>query len=107
VLAAAGLIALEKHPARLHEDHENARFLADALDRIPGIRVTHKVETNIIVFDVSGTGLTTADLSARMAQQNVLANGVNPQLMRFVTHMDVDRAGCETALEVVRQACRA
>src|SRR5689334_10116793 len=56
VLGAAGLIALEKSPARLHEDHANARYLAEALAQLPGIKVDlRKVQTNIIIFDVSGT----------------------------------------------------
>src|SRR6204780_4903443 len=49
VLAAAGLIALEKMPARLHEDHANAHFLAEGLARMPGVRVDmKKVQTNIV-----------------------------------------------------------
>src|SRR5262252_8888723 len=54
VRAAAGLIALEKHPARLHEDHANAKFLAQGLAEIPGIAIDPaKVVTNILVFDIS------------------------------------------------------
>ena len=75
MLAAAGLIALEKSPSRLHEDHANARYLAEALARLPGIRVDlRKVQTNIIIFDVSGTGRTAAEISAALAKRNVLAN---------------------------------
>ncbi len=106
VLAAAGLIALEKHPARLHIDHANARFLAEGLAQLPGIGINaEKVPTNILVFDISGTGITSAEFSRRLAERNVLANGVNPQTMRFVTHMDVDRAGCERALAAVQAIC--
>jgi threonine aldolase len=103
ILAAAGLIALEKMPARLRDDHANARFLADGLAQIPGIRLdAKKVQTNIVVFDIAGTGMNSAEFSRRLAESNVLANGIDPQTMRMVTHMDVDRAGCERALAAVR-----
>jgi threonine aldolase len=108
VLAAAGLIALEKMPLRLREDHENARFLAEGLAQVPGIKIDPaKVVTNIVVFDISGTGLNSAQLSSKLAQHGVLANGISPQAMRLVTHMDVARAACARALEVISEACNA
>lgn len=106
VLAAAGLIALEEGPQRLHEDHANARFVADRLAKVRGIKIdAAHVQTNILVFDISGTGMTTADLSQRLAERNILANGINPELMRFVTHLDVDRAACEHAVRVIEEIC--
>ena len=52
VLAAAGLIALEKSPRRLHEDHRRAKRLAEAVAAIPGFAMdTRKVRTNILIFD--------------------------------------------------------
>jgi threonine aldolase len=104
VLAAAGLIALEEGPKRLHSDHANAKFLAQGLAEIPGIKIDPaKVVTNILFLDVSGTGLTSFGISTRLAAQGVLANGVTPETMRMVTHLDVDRAGCERALHVLRE----
>jgi len=103
VLAAAGLVALEETPKRLHVDHENARFLAEGLAETPGIKIeAAKVATNILFLDASGTGLTSFELSKRLASQGVLANGVTAATMRMVTHYDVDRAGCERALQVMR-----
>jgi threonine aldolase len=103
VLAAAGLIALEQMPARLCEDHENARLLAEGLQRIPGIAVPHTVQTNIVIFDVGATGIPTAEFSARLKARGVLMNGVTGTLMRLVTHYDGSRAACERALEVVAE----
>ena len=104
VLAAAGLIALEENPKRLHLDHANARFLAQGLAQIPGIKIdAAKVVTNILFFDVSGTGLTGYEISARLAAHGVLANAPNPQCIRMVTHLDVGRAACERALQVLRE----
>ncbi len=102
VLAAAGLVALEKGPQRLAEDHDNARYLAEGLAQIPGIRINPaKVQTNILILDVSGTGLTSTELSAKLKEHNVLASGVSPETMRMVTHLDVNRQMIDRALEVM------
>ena len=107
ILAAAGLIALDKHTARLAEDHANARFLAEALAQIPGIKIdAAKVRTNILIFDISGTGMLSSEFSRQLADRGVLAGGVTPETVRFVTHMDVNRDGCARALEAVREVCR-
>jgi len=104
VLAAAGLIALEEGPKRLHIDHANAKFLAQELAQIPGIKIdAAKVESNILFFDVSGTRLTAPEVSKRLAAQGVLANASGPNLIRMVAHLDVDRAGCERALSILRE----
>ncbi len=108
ILAAAGLIALEKTPAHLPVDHANAKFLAEGLAQIPGIRLdASKVVTNIVIFDIAGTGMTSDVLSRALAECNVLANGISPDAMRFVTHFDVDRAGCARALEAMQGICAA
>jgi threonine aldolase len=108
ILAAAGLIALEKMPARLKEDHENAQVLANGLAQIPGIKIDpKKVATNILVFNISGTGMNTAEFSRRLAERNILAAGIDADNMRFVTHMDVSREDCESALKEIRSICGA
>jgi threonine aldolase len=105
VLAAAGLVALEETPKKLAEDHGNAKFLAEGLARIPGIKAdSKKVATNIVIFDVSGTGLKSAEVSARLKRAGVLINGIDEGRMRAVTHYDVDRAGCAAALETLTRA---
>lgn len=104
VLAAAGLIALEKMPARLKEDHENARVLAEGLAQIAGIKIG-KTPTNILVFDISGTGMNTTEFSQKLAAKNVLAAGIDNEQMRFVTHHDVSRDDCLKTLGVVRGIC--
>jgi threonine aldolase len=104
VLAAAGLIALEEGPKRLHLDHANAAFLARELAQIPGISIDPaKVVTNILFFEVIGTGLSAPEISRRLAAEGVLANSTDATVIRMVTHLDVDRAGCERALKVLRE----
>ena len=105
ILAAAGLIALDTMSRRLHEDHQNARFLAEGLARIPGIQIdSRKVETNIVVFDVKETGIAPAAISARLKERGVLINPINERQMRAVTHYDVDRTACAQALDAVTDA---
>jgi len=103
VLAAAGLIALEQMPARLEEDHANARLLAEALARMPGIRVTHPVQTNIVICDVSGAGITAREFSLRLAARGVLINPVGAACLRVVTHYDASREECQRALTALAE----
>ena len=99
VLGAAGLIALEKGSSRLNEDHANARYLAEALAELPGIKLDlRKVQTNIIIFNVRDTGRTAAEISAGLAKRNVLANPTGKYEIRMLTHVDVDRAAIDRAL---------
>jgi threonine aldolase len=102
VLAAAGLIALEEMPHRLHLDHENAKFLAAELSRIPGIRVNPAV-TNIVVFDVTEAGFTQPEFCARLKSQGVLMSAAPGGRVRAVTHFDVTRDDCERAVEAARE----
>jgi hypothetical protein len=73
--------------------------MARGLAGIPGIQIdAAKVQTNIVIFDVSGTGLSPAEISARLKERGVLIDPINAMVMRVVTHYDVDREGCEMAL---------
>ena len=91
---------------RLGEDHANARFLAEELARIPGIRVPHRVETNIVIFDVGGTGIAGPEFSRKLKARGVLINPIDERLMRLLTHHDASRAACEKALAAIEQVAR-
>src|SRR5205823_6050935 len=102
VLAAAGLIALEESPKGLPEDHANAKLLAEGLAELPGIRIDpEKVVTNIVIFEVSETGMTADGICTRLHQRGVLASGFGSSI-RMVTHYDVTRADIEKALRELR-----
>ena len=103
VLAAAGLIALEQMPARLHEDHANARLLAEALSHIEGVEIDlDAVETNIVIFRLTG-GLSAA--RACGAAQSARDSGQRrwTDAIRLVTHHDVGRAACVAAAEALTE----
>jgi threonine aldolase len=107
VLAAAGLIALEEMPARLHEDHANAELLAEALSNMEGVSIDpDAVETNIVIFRLTGS-LTASDLVARLKARGILASAVGPDAIRLVTHHDVNRGACITAAEALTEEIEA
>lgn len=102
VLAAAGLIALEEMPQRLGEDHANARFMAHKIAQMPGIDLDPaRVQTNIVIFDVTDTGMGAAQFVAECKRDGVLLNAINPTCVRAVTHADVSRADCDAAVKVI------
>ena len=102
VLAAAGLIALAEGPKRLQVDHDNAQALARELARSPGIALDpSKVQTNIVIFSVKPSGLSSADFLAQIAARGVLAVPVDADRVRMVTHLDVSRSDIQKAAEIV------
>jgi threonine aldolase len=101
VLAAAGLIALEQGPKRLHEDHAHARMLAEVLSATDGVSIDlGAVETNIVIFQLMGKR-SAEELVARLKARGVLISALGRNLLRLVTHLDVDRAACVKASEAL------
>jgi threonine aldolase len=107
VLAAAGLIALENGPKRLHIDHDNARFLATELAKIPGINLDpSKVKTNIVIFGIKEAGWTSAEFLQALSKRGVLGVPVDSERIRMVTHLDVNRADIEKAVGAIREVVK-
>ena len=103
VIAAAGLTALEKSPGRLHVDHENAKRLAEGIAEIPGLTIDpKKVRSNIVIFDCTKTGKTAVEICDALHPHGVWAQDTALYSVRVVTHCDVDRAGVERALVVLK-----
>jgi len=95
ILAAAGLIALEEGPLRLHEDHANARFLAEAIAACEGVDIDlPSVQTNIVFFTLKDRGDAPA-LVAALKVQGILCSAIGAHAVRLVTHSDVSREQCE------------
>jgi threonine aldolase len=104
VIAAAGLIALRNSPSRLHIDHENAQLLARGIADIPRLSINPaKVKTNIVICDCSKTGKTAVEFCEELHPHGIWAQDTALHSVRFVTHCDVDRAGIERALPILRQ----
>jgi len=107
VVAAAGRIALEESPGRLHEDHGNARFLAEGIAKIPGLQIDPaSVKTNIVIFDCAGAEMNAVELCDALHARGVWAQDTAFYSVRMVTHWNVDRAGVERALKELTAVVR-
>ncbi len=103
VIAAAGIYALQNNIYRLAEDHIHARFLADEIRKIPGLKLQNEqVDTNIVYFDVMER-YTGPELSNKLAEAGVLANASGPNSLRFVTHLQITEEDCVEALKTLRK----
>jgi threonine aldolase len=106
VLAAAGLISLKEMPARLKEDHANARLLAEAVATESKAEIDlEAVQTNIVIFKIKGKG-DAAVFCAALKHKGVLSSAVGPHSVRFVTHYDVDQAACVKAASITLEQLR-
>ncbi|MGZ9042775.1 MAG: threonine aldolase family protein [Allosphingosinicella sp.] len=109
IIAAAGVFALRHHVARLAEDHENARRLAFGLAEIPGLTLMpERVKTNIVIFDVTRSGLTGDAFASRaLSSHGVRFSVLGPKTVRAVTHLDIPPGGIDRAVEAARGAVAA
>jgi threonine aldolase len=104
VLAAACRFALAHHVERLAEDHANARMLAAGLAELSGIRLDPpEIETNIVFFAIDRPDLDAPGFVARLAEQGVRMGAMGPRRVRAVTHLGVDAAAIERALDGARK----
>ncbi len=103
ILAAAGIVALEKMVDRLAEDHANARALAEMVAEFPGMKVDLKsVQTNIVVAEVDRQDMTAAQFLARADEQGVKISPFGGNKIRFVTHYGITRQDVEAACRIVK-----
>ena len=104
IIAAGALYALEKNIERLAEDHANAQVLADAIRQSEGLTLQpDTVDTNILIFHVEPSLGTASEFVDAMRAEGVLTMAVAPQLIRLVTHLDVDAEQVARAGEVIKQ----
>jgi threonine aldolase len=101
ILAAACIFAVENHFERLHEDHENAALLAQAIHTLPGFAIEpESVETNILIVDISGTEKSAAEILETLKLEGVLALALSNRKLRFVTHLDINRTAIYRAIDI-------
>jgi threonine aldolase len=104
ILAAAGLVGVEKMIDRLADDHVNAGLLAGALAECPGVRV-RPARTNIVVAQLAERSA--SDLAAELAGRGVLISVMDARTIRLVTHHDADGDACARAAAVLLEVLRA
>ena len=99
IIAAPGIYALQNMISRLQEDHDNALVLAKGLEKLEGITVDMaSVQTNIVIADVSGTGMTSDEFVAKCKDNGVLIFSFGPTTVRFVTRYGITKADVEELL---------
>jgi threonine aldolase len=104
IIAAAGLVALDRMVDRLAEDHANARRLAEGLAALPGLQVDlSSVQTNIVILRVDRGAAATDELVKGCAARKVKVHAMAPAAIRCVTHKDVDADDIARALEAFRE----
>jgi len=103
ILAAAGIIALEKMVERLEEDHKNARILGEGLSIIDGIRVDlETVQTNMVYFELQRSGLDTYQFLYKLEKYNILGAPRPPDKVRLVTHYDITKEDIFTTIKAIK-----
>ena len=108
IYAAAGIFAIDHHMQRLAEDHDNAKLIATALAKSPRVKLDlATVQTNIVVFHLTDEAPDGAAVAARARERGVLLFPFGARTLRLVTHLDVTRAQCEEAAEVLREVIEA
>ena len=104
ILAAAGIIALEKMIERLEEDHRNARTLGEGLAKIEEIRVDlETVQTNMVYFDLKESGIDTYQFLPKLAKYNILGSPRPPTKVRLVTHYGISEEDIYTTIEAIKE----
>jgi threonine aldolase len=104
VIAAAGLVALRTGVDRLSEDHQRARQIATRLAGLPGLRVDPgSVETNMVLADTSGWGMSAEQMVAELAGRGIKAAPRPPDTVRFVTHRQIGDAEVNALVDALRE----
>ena len=104
ILAAAGKIALTEMSKRLGEDHANAAYMADALSTVQGLEVyKERQQINMVFFRLKEYPLTSAELVRYLAEHNVVINGEDNGIMRFVTHKYVSREEIDQVVDLMKR----
>ncbi len=103
-LAAAGIIALEKMTTRLHEDHENALYLANSLNEIPGIKVDlTNNHINLVFFQIEKTNRTPEEIEQIFKEKDITIFAPDDNgSMRFATHYGVTKEDIDKVIKLMK-----
>lgn len=101
ILAAAGLVGMQKMVDRLAEDHANARLLAESMASAGLIVDLSTVQTNIVIMDVSRQRMKAADFAAKLKKAGVLANVFGEFRVRMVTHHGITEENIRQVVDIV------
>ncbi|HON88673.1 MAG TPA: GntG family PLP-dependent aldolase, partial [Spirochaetales bacterium] len=103
ILAAAGIIALETMTKRLHDDHYNARYMAELLSEIPNMEVERDNLDINMVFCRIPEYIESSNLVGFLQSKNILINPPELGMYRFVTHYWIQKDHIEYFVQVLRE----
>jgi threonine aldolase len=104
IIAAPGIIALEKMIDRLRTDNENAKLLAEKLSKINGIKIDLKnVQTNIVIFDLVHSGIDCDSFLLKLKENGILALAQAKNKVRLVTHRGIEKEHVETTAATIER----
>jgi len=102
IIAAAGIVALEKMIDRLEEDHINARRLAEGISKVEGLCVDLvRVQTNMVFFDTSALKTSDEVILSKLKQEGILASTLTKYRFRLVTHSGIEREHVEKTVDAL------
>ena len=107
VIAAAGIVAIERMVDRLRDDHANAKLLGKGLSSIEGIIIDPEVETNIVVCDVSGLGVSGEEWVKKLGESGVKIGALDGSKVRMVTHRGIEEDDIHYTISVAEQTAKA
>ena len=100
VLAAAGIISLEKMSTRLGQDHARAKSLFEGLKQVQGLKLDVSPSSNMVYFDLlDEVNLSVDQIVDEMKKRGVLVDWAGPRRFRLVTHYWVNDAGVDKTLK--------
>lgn len=103
IIAAAGIVALKEMTKRLSEDHENAIYMAERLSEIKGLEVYHNlVQINMVFFKLKTYPVKADELVQQLLKKDIVINGEDNGMMRFVTHYYVSKEEIDTVVETMK-----
>ncbi|MEJ7778142.1 MAG: GntG family PLP-dependent aldolase [Daejeonella sp.] len=101
-LAAAGIYALDHHVERLHEDHLRAATLGRAIKELSYVKSMMPVDTNIVIFELDGSHKP-EEFVDRLSHYGIKCNTFGKQMIRFVTHLDIDDSMLEYTAQTLKR----
>lgn len=104
ILAAAGLIAIHEMSKRLHEDHDNAAYLAESLSDIDGIRILSQDTNFVMLWLEEDAKIKPEDFEAKLGEHNILARPYPgfKRKFRFVMHYWITRERVDEIVKAVK-----
>jgi threonine aldolase len=107
IIAASGIVAIEKMVDRLKDDHRNARILAEGLAEIDGISIEmESVQTSIVMFDVSGLGVNSDQFVSALNKRGIKSKTRGKTAVRMIPHRGIEEEDIHYTLQVIKDVVK-